>query len=128
MSCESRASKRQYWIVEYRNGEPILVHHIVNPSLSERGWYVHVLSTDGFQNRESTRLLKAERICGTPQRYFSVRRNSEWEFDRHRPLYGLSELPIEERGTIFDFYKHVGFDHKKNRYVERTPECPTAMQ
>lgn len=57
-------------------------------------------------------------------------RPDEWELslrseERMRNKFPLkdgylydSELPVTEHGTIWDFYKHIGYDYKKRKWLK----------
>lgn len=34
---------------------------------------------------------------------------------------GLESLEVIEHANVWTFYQHIGFDHRKNRFIKREP-------
>ena len=73
------------------------------PSCVDKGGYVAVTSYNSYFCG-----YKRRRNHG-PGRMYVAR--EEWEIDYYFP-----DVPIVEVDTIWDFYKLIGFDYKRNKY------------
>lgn len=111
----------------------VIEKHIIRmPAYDEKGWYKSVTSIGAFNNRESTRFYDIIYVKKVPLfgLHCSVWRLDEWERDNkitaesilrvtgiadYKHPYDL--LPQVEHKSVFDFYKAVGYDYKKKRYI-----------
>lgn len=115
-------NKFQYWIVEFERQAPIKLHHIVNPGSDEKFSYVHQVSTWAFDKFETNRVFGKAAPYDAPF-HFELHTQRTYEYCAANPEYNnqFTGLLIEESGTIFDFYKKIGYDHKKKRFLPIGP-------
>lgn len=114
-----------YQITLWEDGIKKEVHQFDMPYGMPR-WYVSVTSIGAFSTREGTKLyqhnLKGKRdVVG---KRCHVRFGDEITFEesmaaRLEANYGIKPdvLPIFTHATVWDFYKAVGYDWKKQKYV-----------
>lgn len=119
MSAELK-NKFQYWIMESEGQTPIRLHHVINPGSGEKFSYIHQVSTWAFDKFETNRVFGKGAPFDAPF-HFELHTQRAYEYyaantECHNPFKGLL---IEESGTIFDFYKKIGFDYKKKRYATK---------
>lgn len=113
--------------IERRFNKSVAEHHIKIPRATEPGFYRAVVSMGAFQHRELTRVF-GEKVRTRRQEvpfYYALQRRQEVElrYASHVHRYGktLKEiLPIIEHESIWDFYKYIGYDYKKKRFVEKS--------
>ena len=113
-----------------KDGTVIEKHIIRMPAYNEKGWYNSVVSIDAFNNRESERFYQIRCVKKKPLLGLlcHLYRLSEWERDtqlstnrmkKYDPSYEhpYNLVPCIEHQNVFDFYKHIGYDYKKKRYI-----------
>ena len=113
--------------IERRFNKSVAEHHIKIPRATEPGFYRAVVSMGAFQHREGQRAFgekaRAKRVI-LPV-YYALQRRQERELNyaHHMHRYGTEyreKLPIIEHESIWDFYKYIGYDYKKKRFVEKS--------
>ncbi|ELW0836648.1 hypothetical protein HI145_RS00065 [Escherichia coli] len=111
----------------HRFGEAQEKHIIRMPAYGEEDWYKSTISVGAFRDREAEFFLgkqhEREVLC-------SLWRLDEWDSENSRTaesmmaIVGIANyqhpydlLPTFEHASLFDFYKAVGYDYKKKRYI-----------
>lgn len=111
-------------VIEERNGKEFVLHHVHLPEPRELGFYIQHKSINAFKQRVLKRFSAYQDKHGyyTPlPMHFDVRIMES--FNREAKIWKTIGLdPYESLNTIlhaspFDFYKYIGFDYKKNRFV-----------
>jgi len=112
---------------ERRFNKSVADHYIKMPRATEPGFYRAVVSMGAFQHRELDRVFgeKARRSRKEVPFYYALQRRQELEvrYAGHVHRYGQElreRLPIIEHESIWDFYKYIGYDYKKKRFVEKS--------
>lgn len=114
-----------YAIIELSNGCQFRLHLIDVPKHTEKGWYTAVSSAEGFKRRMRKRhndLIDKTGSYAAPTMHFIVKLRSD--FDAERAIEYDHGVAVRYRGgtvqhaNIFEFYKHIGFDYKKNRFIQ----------
>lgn len=122
---DTQENRSIYYITEYIEGKLCRVFKVKNPSYAESKWYISTVSISAFRNRQNK--IHYERYY-TKQKVMPVRYCIQDAFDFHRfnELLKISlsyigkipeSVPIIEAGNIFDFYKLIGYDHRKKRFT-----------
>lgn len=114
----------EYAIMELHEGEDVCVHFIRMPEDTKR----HPLkSLNGFRRRMTKRaaeeIRRNQKAGRSPHPAKQFRIQFIEDFSRERKmfrkvlpdLYPL--LPEHIHENIFDFYNHISYDHKRNRFV-----------
>lgn len=120
---------KELLIFLFVDGEIHSQHVVKLPAYGEKRWYTSTLSWDAFSTRENTRVHKAYVASKILPKYCTVWRADEWHrsedivreiFLQHGTewLHPWEKSPKYEHASIFDFYKAVGYDLKKKRFVE----------
>jgi len=121
---------RELVIVFWEYGRPVSVHDVFTPGFGEPGFYRATISYDCYHNRECTRLYEANKKgrLSLPKRG-SVKHKKEFDEDRkswkesYEKVTGEKyedyhdKLPRFRHASIWDYYKAVGYDYKKQRYL-----------
>jgi hypothetical protein len=117
-------------VILWEDGKPIQVHLFRTPEVSEPGFYRAVTSVGAFSTREKTKLYDRNRqghrdVVG---RRCHVRWGEEikWADEDTARLveqYGRKmdpyiDLPIFHHESLWDFYKAIGYDYKKKKYLK----------
>lgn len=119
--------------IEWRFGEAVAIHHIAVPSIGDKGYYREVISMDYYRGRELEKVYgekarkKGMRLANFPVQY-AMRRRDDWEFSQESSRDSIeritgrvydrwSNLPVHEHASIWDFYKFIGYDYKKQKYL-----------
>jgi hypothetical protein len=111
-------------VIEERNGKEFALHHVHLPAPRESGFYIQHKSMNAFKQRALKRFGAYQDKHGyyTPMpMHFDVRIMES--YNREAEIWRTIGLdPHESLGTIshaspFDFYRYIGFDYKKNRFV-----------
>lgn len=112
---------------------PKTVHKVKLPKYNSPKWYITITSLNAFQNgkkRNATVLEKRnyqDRCCWSPHSLFYGGKSlSEWgkrcqELSEDFPHFSeLDERTLEEviHESLFDFYKYIGFNREKRKYVK----------
>lgn len=115
-----------YYITEYIEGKVGRVFRIINPIYGESKWYKSVVSISAFRRRQNhtnyERYYSKAKVM--PLRY-SIRD----AFDHHqfeqflkasaqRAGRSFEEVIPIEAGSVFDFYKLIGYDYKTKKFVK----------
>lgn len=119
--------------IERKFGEAVAIHYITMPRAMANDYYRSVLSLEGFASRERKQTFKkgqpiSPHCINVRPRHFTMQRRDDWEFretsvresfaKRGMPFtrtYG--DVPTFEHASIWDFYKAIGYDYKKKRYL-----------
>lgn len=114
---EMPKQKPEYVIAEMNKGEAVHAHFVCMPEDTKR----HPLkSLNGFRRRATKfvadyiRKNPSPKGWQSPPRYFRVYFLEDWEMER--AMFGEPAPPETTHANIFDFYKHIGYDHKRDRY------------
>lgn len=96
----------------------IAVHRVRVPNVSGKGFYRAITSYNAFVFGENKR-------CYSPnflyygQRWEDYVLFSDSTFDIFEDMNITQDItPIIDHSSIWDFYKYIGYDHKKNKYKE----------
>jgi hypothetical protein len=108
------------WIItEERDGEPVKAHYVTIPGPSEPGRYIAQVSLSAFQTRELSRWEPVWRSGNTlpfnychHDRLYSKVIDSRYYGEDYDP-----GVPVVNHDSIWEFYRVIGYDHKKNKFV-----------
>jgi hypothetical protein len=108
------------WVTDvWVNGEPVSRHFYPIPSPGEPDFYVTAISVDCFSNREARRHYAATQK--KPFKHVEKRAHTR----RLSELGLLSpKIPEFEHASLWDMYRAIGYDYKKQRYLKEVP-CHT---
>jgi len=115
--------ERDLFAVELINGKEVLLHVIRQPLVTEPGFYRASLSGNAFKSREIKiwydRYYTKRKVM---PRQFSIRYSSDFEIETRLVVNKYLDhqwwsLPILDHESIWEFYKHIGYDHKKKKYI-----------
>ena len=124
--------KIDYVAFLHSNNVPIEKHIIRMPAYGEKFWHRSVVTIDSFKNREAKRFYDTTYVKRVPMigSHCSLWRLDDWERDNENTTKSMLEicgienykhpydqLPTFEHESPFDFYKAVGYDYKKKRYI-----------
>ena len=131
------------WVVtERRRTDAYCMHLVHAPDRHEKYHHWQLVSMDSFRNREAFRAfpigkdgLSRMGKAGY-ERYFSLQRIEEWQTDRCNNARIVQQVreefgrgggppfvdywenkPVWEHSSVYEFYKFIGFDHRRNKYV-----------
>jgi hypothetical protein len=119
---------RDVVVTEHLDGKDVVVHRIKMPRSGEKGWYIAVVSAQAFDSRMLERNFgetakekrrMAERKVPWPEgRWFSF--DFSFYYDGimtiWERIHGPQGVPLVIHESIWDFYKYIKFDHKKNKF------------
>lgn len=110
--------KNHHLIIEFHEGTPIAAHWLPRWDYGCPGWYIKTTSFNAFSERNLKRLRKAHQkgLYDLPVR-FSVYRcfpdgSTESAWIAEMVIKGL---PYYTHKELFEFYKSIGYDHKRNK-------------
>lgn len=101
----------------------VAVHHVTVPTPTEQGFYRSTVSYSYFGQRELKRRFPTDKKTGaiyTPRKINNMRWCSvDWEPDKFgtRYQYERDKVPHYDHDSIWDFYKAIGYDYKKKKYI-----------
>lgn len=113
------------------------IHEITVPELGEPDGYFQALSIEAFRGGRRKGAGKADkachhdRCCWGPKALFSLKSREDWETDveitvsspvmkKHVPDFPDERtFPRIKHASIWDFYNHIGFDHKLRGYRDK---------
>lgn len=105
----------EYRITLWQDGTPIELHTF-NLSYEDKGFYRAAVSIEYFSTRESKRLYEAN-LKG--QRDLVGRRcRVRWNDLDYMEINYTQQLPKFSHESVWDFYKAIGYDYKKQKYIE----------
>lgn len=137
--CEPKFPPRVFVIIEVdrKTCKHVHQHHLILPNVCDKGGYVQISSYNAFTTgKRKGKITEYEKknyldgCCYSPTKLYISKSNREflmfldiekkyfeklkesdpdWRFD--------DELPKTTYYSIFDFYKAIGFDHKKRKYI-----------
>lgn len=98
--------------------------HFVKHKYGQPKWYVMSISLDAYRNRENRKCAKMLPNGGCQVVMYQGKRgslqfNDEYESTkRANDKFGIhQELPEFYHDAWFDFYKAVGYDYKRKKYL-----------
>lgn len=96
--------------------------HKLSLSYGDPGFYRACTSLSAFSSREGTRLYNCHKIkkkMHVEGKRCHVQMEGEIIDISHLAQYGIypEVLPTFEHATVWDFYKAVGYDYKRKKYV-----------
>lgn len=103
-------------IILHVDGVPVGRHTLHDIRAGDQGFYRSVLSLSAFSKRENTILYK-NNLKGS---HFTLGKRCSVYFEKDRYWWnsmGFS-LVAEHHQTVWDFYKAIGYDYKKKRYLK----------
>lgn len=104
-----------YEIVLWKDGEPSEVHKI-ELTYSDEQWYTSSVSLSSFRRRENERLFK--RYTKGFRDVIGKRCDVRTEAGMHGYFVDFKLiLPVFEHKTVWDFYKAIGYDYKRKKYL-----------
>lgn len=118
----------KYQVILWEDGVQKEVHNF-ELEYSQKGWYISTISISSFREREATRLYnytQRKHSYNLPGKRCSVKFGSEIEFDEKQSQrvfekYGIEDelktLPRFKHDSVWDFYKAIGYNYKKKRYI-----------
>ncbi len=114
-------------IEERRFGKPYSQSLVKLPTVYDKGFYRQITSVDSFKNREVKKFAEKFYMKNKPcPRYFSVRYMDDFlfEYESHLSLvekynisYEWESIELDRYDSIFDFYKGIKYDYKKQKYL-----------
>ena len=117
--------QRDLIAAELVDGRHVVLHVIRQPLADEPGFYRSAVSGNAFKERETKiwydRYYTKRKVM---PRQFSVMYSFDFQIEKKIMLDRDSDhewhtLPILEHESIWEFYKHVGYDHKKKKYIQQ---------
>lgn len=93
------------FVIVHQNEEPVLIHKIIRPDPTEKGFYVQSLSMDGFKNKY--RFDKLNNF-----EYFVL---TEKEFEYHSKK-DYNNITVKEHLSVWNFYISINWDYKKKKF------------
>lgn len=133
MSAEKLPEPEYYWAAyEWHHHDRVKLHFIKSPKYNEPKWYVSVISSDSFNNREAKRHYEIYLKGKTLPLRFHMMRFHEYKFnfkglEKHSELLEKEKaLPTQYHESIWNFYKAVGWDYKNKKYIPVVPDTLVA--
>ena len=106
------------YVVEYIDGVPVTIHITNKPnSPTEDGFYRETVSANAFRNFWTNDNTRKYRKGIIPHRKFRVRWEDEYLNDLKWECEDYTNVPLKAHFGVFNFYKAVGYDYKKKRFV-----------
>lgn len=110
-----------------RGGAQVEYHIVKTPAYKDKGWYRTVGSMNAFRNRTLKRQVRQVNLPDGGTGYVGLRLSFRWsaesfrEHEFRKAIYAntggrMLDGPEIHHESIWDFYKHIGFDYKKNRF------------
>lgn len=102
-----------------------VIHKIKFPSNWEPKRYISLISLSAFNHGRKKNATKEQRAkymdscCYSPQGlYYCKLTEEQWlkENEVVKHLYDETTLAVVEHESLWDFYKYIGFNHKKRKY------------
>jgi hypothetical protein len=98
---------------------------IRHPSATEPGFYRAAVSSGAFKDRETKiwydRYYTKRKVM--PRQFYVI---YSFDFQIEKKLiadpwsdHKWHSLPILEHESIWEFYTHIGYDHKKKKYIQQ---------
>lgn len=111
-----------YWVIlEYRLGKRYCAHIVSVPQGKRAQTFVQHQSLSWYQRREWARMaahydkLRAGLNPPPLEKDFHIRPYVDYVSTPYKGLY--VGLPIHNHASVWDFYKAIGYNKKKKRYV-----------
>jgi hypothetical protein len=111
------------------------IHEISVPDLNEPDGRFQILSIQAFMQGKRKGAGKSDRkhmldlCCWGPKALYSLKPKAVWEEDVEMTMASLKQalpeypddrtFPRTQHASIWDFYKHIGFDHKLRGYRDK---------
>lgn len=93
------------------NGKAIELHRFSFPPITGRGRYRAITSYSWFLHREAKRYTALYEANKEPAKHAYAMR---WD-DLYKSAY--EELPVIVHQTIWDMYKAIGYDYKRQKFT-----------
>lgn len=119
-----------FMILVYEDGVPQSRHFVRTPEVSDSNFYRQATSLDAFRTREAKRLHEQHKkgikdVVGKRSwvrwydEYSQEVKVVEESMKKYVPDYThhFSATPEFFHNTVWDFYKQVGYDYKRKKYV-----------
>ena len=121
--------KNHHKVIEWHEGEKVMIHWIPRVNVGEKGFYVTTTSFSAFRDRNAKRLFNAHQkgVRELPVRFQVCWRWPDGELDELAPpailceKYGINPEDLEPDivkvhiGGVFDFYRDIGYDWKRDK-------------
>lgn len=118
-------------VIERDQGNIIALHVIPRPNVGESGFYRITTSIEAFRTRELNRIYSpGVYSCESIKlRHFSCYVKEIWEAEQDATYAIMERLignpvtrethgkPIFNHESIWTFYKAIGYDYKKRKYI-----------
>lgn len=139
------AYPKGYVIEEIVTGDRIVIlHRVLMPDFSEKGFYRNTTSGESFRQRQLTYwhddFYMKNRPC---PHHFRCKQIHEWERDRYNNGRTWRKMRLKfptmtanprdesvvntiEHASIWDFYTHIGYDHRLRGSEAKRMEAVTA--
>lgn len=117
--------------LERDNGKCVALHEISRPGWDEDGFYRASLTSEAFKYSEMRRRFGKNPPWNHKPliRWFSVQNKDVWTIQenstnkimsemgliKYRPEY--HDASIIKHESIWEFYKHIGYDYKRKKYL-----------
>lgn len=103
-----------YRCVLWVKGTPIELHTF-SLHYNDKGWYISTTSLSAFSRREGTRLYEAnlKGVTHVDKRVHVMWGDVLWS--EEIVTQGLPEI---KHDSVWDFYKAIGYDYKKKKYLK----------
>lgn len=96
----------------------LFVHRVRMHDYNEKGWYRTITSLNAFCHGMKKRCWSPLYLYhGRPWDDFKASDDCTRQFMVDNKI-ALTETPLVEHNSLWDFYKYIGYDHKKNKYKE----------
>lgn len=108
-----------YYVIEEHKGKEVHVHKVVLDESTRKTSNEQLSSLNGFRRRMLHRhsdWISKHGYGVLMPRQFRIMFPDQLELEASL-FEDLKALPIEERGDLWEFYKHIGYDHKRDKFV-----------
>lgn len=125
--------------IVWRNNVPTEHHIFPLPNFLDPGFSITIRSYSAFRQRENRGLYESQQKAWQTQTKWippairtSLKDKDEWEVDRKLLVDTLTahNIPVEpepnwiRHESLWDYYKAVGYDYKRRRYIQ-VEDCET---
>lgn len=102
------------------------VHKVQLPKYGQKGWYVSIGSLSAFAHNGDQEKHKG---CWSPDYLYVCKRSYEFEDECQNlssrwPDLDDRKLPVTEHASLWDFYKAVGYDYKRKKWLNTDAKAP----
>lgn len=102
------------------NNEDVAVHFVEKPTAGEHDFYRQTVSFNAFKERELEQFHKKWTKKLPTGRHFYWQSKEEYESElciMSALALRVDGLPVYHHKSVWDFYKAIGYDYKKKRFV-----------